>query len=129
MSLSLLQQKISSFSNGETFLIDGFPRNEENLRGWDESMGNVDILQVLHFTCSDQEMRRRIGQRSLTSGRSDDNSAVIDKRLSIFSKETIPVLNILKKRGLVESISTESSKQDVYDSTRKIVLSKVIQKR
>lgn len=37
------------------FLIDGFPRNEDNLQGWREKMdGVVDVKCVLFFDCSEE---------------------------------------------------------------------------
>lgn len=37
------------------FLIDGFPRNEDNLTGWNKHMeGKVDIKFVLFFDCSQE---------------------------------------------------------------------------
>ena len=37
------------------FLIDGFPRNEDNLSGWNKEMDGVaDVKCVLFFDCSQQ---------------------------------------------------------------------------
>ncbi len=37
------------------FLIDGFPRNEDNLAGWEKQMGDVaDVKFVLFFECSEE---------------------------------------------------------------------------
>lgn len=37
------------------FLIDGFPRNEDNLQGWNKVMdGKADVKFVLFFDCSDE---------------------------------------------------------------------------
>lgn len=39
------------------FLIDGFPRNEDNLQGWNKVMdGKADVKFVLFFDC-DSEVR------------------------------------------------------------------------
>ncbi len=36
------------------FLIDGFPRNEDNLTGWEKQMRDVaDVKFVLFFECSE----------------------------------------------------------------------------
>ena len=36
----------------EKFLIDGFPRNKDNLDGWDKMMtGVVNVMGVLFFDC------------------------------------------------------------------------------
>lgn len=40
------------------FLIDGFPRNEDNLQGWNKDMdGKAEVKFVLFFDCSN-EVRR-----------------------------------------------------------------------
>lgn len=37
------------------FLIDGFPRNEDNLSGWKKSMdGKADVKFVLFFDCDNE---------------------------------------------------------------------------
>ena len=37
------------------FLIDGFPRNKDNLDGWNKAMGDKSNLKfVLFFDCSEQ---------------------------------------------------------------------------
>lgn len=37
------------------FLIDGFPRNDDNLQGWNKAMeGKVDIKCVLFFECTEE---------------------------------------------------------------------------
>lgn len=41
------------------FLIDGFPRNQDNLQGWISAMdGKADVKFVLFFDCSN-EVRTR----------------------------------------------------------------------
>lgn len=37
------------------FLIDGFPRNEDNLMGWKREMdGKADVKAVLFFECPEE---------------------------------------------------------------------------
>lgn len=37
------------------FLIDGFPRNQDNLQGWNTEMdGKADVKFVLFFDCSNE---------------------------------------------------------------------------
>ena len=41
----------------QNFLIDGFPRNKENLDGWNKDMSDVaSVKRVLFFNC-DEEVR------------------------------------------------------------------------
>ena len=49
-------------SSTKKFLIDGFPRNENNLQGWHKVMdGKADVKCVLFFECT-EEVRTLIGQ-------------------------------------------------------------------
>ena len=42
-------------SGKDKFLIDGFPRNENNLTGWQQQMGDkADVRLVLSFECSEE---------------------------------------------------------------------------
>lgn len=37
------------------FLIDGFPRNQDNLQGWKDAMdGKADVKFVLFFDCANE---------------------------------------------------------------------------
>lgn len=41
-------------SGKEIFLIDGFPRNKDNLDGWERQMGSKTVTRaVLFFECSE----------------------------------------------------------------------------
>ncbi len=42
-------------SSKKRFLIDGFPRNEDNLQGWLRIMSSkVDVSAVLFFDCPEE---------------------------------------------------------------------------
>lgn len=42
-------------SQKNKFLIDGFPRNEDNLQGWNKTMdGKADVAFVLFFDCDNE---------------------------------------------------------------------------
>ena len=80
-------------SNGTSqYLIDGFPRNVDNLDGWSRIMGPVPALPssatrpyaivpfVLFLECTEDIMLQRCLDRGKTSGRSDDNKESLVKR-------------------------------------------------
>ena len=71
------------------YLIDGFPRNMDNLQGWMKVMGDdVDVPFILTFDADEDTMIERIMERAKTSGRIDDNIESIKKRFVVFNKET-----------------------------------------
>ncbi|KAL3798882.1 hypothetical protein ACHAW5_004122 [Stephanodiscus triporus] len=80
------------------FLVDGFPRNYENLRGWTECMpGHASVLGALVYDCPMEELERRILGRAETSGRSDDNLESARRRFDTFRRQTMPVVRALER--------------------------------
>ncbi|XP_076340949.1 UMP-CMP kinase-like isoform X3 [Tachypleus tridentatus] len=82
ITCSLLQNAMNK-SETKKFLIDGFPRNENNLEGWNRVMGNkVNLKFVLFFDCPEEVCVDRCLKRGAAgSGRSDDNEDSLKKSL------------------------------------------------
>jgi len=54
-------------SGKENFLIDGFPRNKDNLDGWNRQMGDkTEVKGVLFFECSEKVLFTREISQSFT---------------------------------------------------------------
>lgn len=50
-----MEDTMQKDENKFRFLIDGFPRNEDNLQGWNTVMdGKADVKFVLFFDCDNQ---------------------------------------------------------------------------
>ena len=48
-------------SGKPNFLIDGFPRNKDNLDGWQRQMGTkTNVKFVLFFDCSEQVCHKQL---------------------------------------------------------------------
>ena len=70
------------------YLVDGFPRNQENLDGWNEAMGaQIDFPCMLHFVVTEETMMERCLERGQTSGRIDDNTESLKKRFNQYKTE------------------------------------------
>jgi len=110
ISLSLLQEAMRNDSGKSTvFLVDGFPRNFDNLQGWARCMEDVAVVVgVLFYRCPLDILENRILERGKVSGRSDDNVESLRRRFQTFEEETLPVIDTLR---LLE----ESTTLTVYD--------------
>jgi len=99
ISLALLEQAMREAPGKSlVFLIDGFPRNYDNLDGWTARMPKVaSVSGVLHYDCPLEVLEKRILERAKDSGRSDDNLESLRKRFKTFNADTMPVVNILGK--------------------------------
>ena len=65
ISLNLLRGAIEQLK-WNRYLIDGFPRNWDNLQGWDRIMSDVvDVESILFIECDETELARRLISRGL----------------------------------------------------------------
>jgi len=103
ISLSLLRQAMdreatASPYGDKIFLVDGFPRNFDNLQGWSRTMPSyTTLLGALIFNCPENILEERILNRGKTSGRSDDNLASARKRFQTYETQTRSVIRALEK--------------------------------
>jgi len=116
--LFYLKEAILS-SDKKIILVDGYPRNKENLEIWDKNMKNfVEIKAVFFFDGSHDIMMKRIHGRK--DGREDDkNDEIIKKRIEVFEKETKPLINIFEKRGNLIRINCNNNFDMIYDDVKK----------
>ncbi|KAL7540646.1 hypothetical protein ACHAXR_010275 [Thalassiosira sp. AJA248-18] len=92
------------------FLVDGFPRNYDNVQGWMEHMPSYTaVLGSLVYNCPMEVLEARIMTRAETSGRSDDNLDSARRRFDTFQKQTEPVVRALER---VEELQSEKNSED-----------------
>ncbi|KAL9179751.1 hypothetical protein ACHAXT_007721 [Thalassiosira profunda] len=89
------------------FLVDGFPRNFDNVQGWMEHMPSYTaVLGALVYNCPIEVLEQRIMARAETSGRSDDNLDSARRRFKTFHEQTEPVVHALER---VEDMQAEKN--------------------
>ena len=90
-------------SRNKKILVDGYPRNQENIDVWEKEMkDDANVRAALYIEVSNEEMKKRILGRN--EGRADDNEATIAKRLDTFEKETKPIVSYFEKKGILIKI-------------------------
>ena len=104
ITLELIKSAMNK-SGGNRFLIDGFPRNQDNLEGWIDAMPDVIVDNVLFLDCDKDELVKRMHLRSKEFGRSDDNPDTLKKRLETFKESTLPVVNVFRDQGKVIAVN------------------------
>lgn len=97
-------------------LVDGFPRNYNNLIGWQKKLaGRVELVGVLDFSCPDEVLIQRLTERGKSSGRDDDDLAIIQKRLATFHKETEAVIRYYDEIQLLLKVDANRAQDVVFD--------------
>lgn len=117
LTSAVVRDRLAQADAGEGFLLDGYPRNmaqvmhlDEFLEGRDESLDAVIELAVPR-----DESIARIAGRAAAQGRSDDTEEVIANRLAIYERETAPILEVYRTRGIVDDIDGVGSLDEITD--------------
>jgi UMP-CMP kinase len=116
-------QKAYSEHGITKFLIDGFPRNQDNVTVWEKNMPSHDVLSVLYFDCPEEVLVGRLLERSKTSGRNDDNLDTIRKRFRTFQEESYPIVEIYESQKKVKRIASDQSVEQVYRAVEAFFMS------
>ncbi|XP_052686133.1 UMP-CMP kinase-like [Crassostrea angulata] len=121
ITCSLLKRAMES-SGKDRFLIDGFPRNQDNLDGWNKEMSDVaTVIRVLFFNCPEQVCVERCLSRGKTSGRTDDNEESLKKRIKTYNESTMLIIEHYRKLDLVSEINAGNSPDAVFEDVKKVL--------
>lgn len=122
--LSLLEEKIKQIKENDVkILLDGFPRNMENLDVWkgmalDEEF---DVKMALFLDCCFETMESNVLERAKTSGRSDDNLEIIRKRIKVFETQTRPIIEHLEREEKIVRLDAEKSPEHIFREVKGIL--------
>lgn len=116
VTVKLIQKAISSGEN-DKFLIDGFPRTQENRMAYEQIIGAPPNL-VLFFDCPEDVMVKRVLNRN--EGRVDDNVETVKKRLQVFRELSLPVINCYSKKGILHKINAVGTEDDIFEQVRAV---------
>ena len=89
--IKALKDRLEKPDTKKGYILDGFPRNMEQLNKIKEE--NVNYDYVVFLDVSEKEVIRRLSAR----GRKDDKPEIIKNRIGVYEKETGPVLRQLEK--------------------------------
>jgi len=117
LTSAVVRERLSQADAEGGFLLDGYPRNvaqvmhlDEFLEGRDEELDAVIELDVPRDESID-----RIARRAAEQGRTDDTEEVIANRLAIYERETAPILDVYRTRGIVDRIDGVGSLDEITD--------------
>ena len=120
VTCTLIEDAIKA-SGSKKVMVDGFPRNKDNLDGWNEQMGGkADVDFVLFLKCGRETCTERILKRAETSGRTDDNLESLRKRFDTYVNQTMPIIEHFEKVGKVRTIDAEHNPEEVFDKITKL---------
>jgi adenylate kinase len=102
------------------FLLDGYPRTLAQVDALDEMLAGRDseLDRVLELVVDDEVVVARLLKRAEIEGRADDTEEVIRERMAIYHRETRPLSDTYRERGLLVEVGGEG---DVDEVTERII--------
>lgn len=112
----------------DKFLIDGFPRNQNNVDGWTRAMeAKVDLQFVLVFDCSEDVcVKRCLNRGAAGSGRSDDNLESLKKRFNTFYVDSLPIIEHYAAENLVRKIDGSPEPEAIFEKVKVVFADKAV---
>lgn len=101
------------------FLFDGFPRTLGQAQALDKllQLKKTEIALVLALEVTEEELIKRLLNRGITSGRTDDtNETVIHQRFTVYKNDTVPIADHYKRLKRFQAVKGEGSVEEIFDS-------------
>jgi len=115
--VGMISSALDENPEAKGFLFDGFPRTEAQAESLDKllKLNGTEIAIVLALEVGEEELMKRLLNRGLTSGRSDDtNEAVIKARIEEYRNKTSVVADYYAKFDKVKTIKGEGSMDEIF---------------
>lgn len=115
--IGMIESKINSNPDANGFVFDGFPRTTEQAKALDELLQrkNMEISAMIALEVDRQELINRLLNRGKESGREDDkDESVIENRISVYEKETAPLVDYYSKQGKYISINGVGDIEEIH---------------
>ncbi len=97
------------------YVLDGFPRTMPQALRAAQFGADVGLTSnaVIYLTAPEEELVGRLLDRAGRDGRPDDQLGVIRHRLAVFAKETAPLVDYYRDRGILLELSTDRPEAEV----------------
>jgi adenylate kinase len=122
--IEMIAQKIDDNKNAKGFIFDGFPRTTQQAIALDKMLAerNMSITRMLSLEVPKEELVKRLLNRGLTSGRSDDqNPEIIENRIREYNTKTQPVIDYYKAQGKSVSVNGVGSIDEIFQNLCKAI--------
>ena len=115
ITCSLIKKAMDEKGKDKIFLIDGYPRNQDNIDGWNEVFGNnYKLVTSIILGCNEEQLEKRLLERAKSSGRNDDKIEVIKKRFKVYVEQSQPIEAELKKMGPFIEVQATGTIDEVF---------------
>ncbi|QZE13469.1 adenylate kinase [Halosquirtibacter laminarini] len=114
--IGMIGSKFESNKEAKGFIFDGFPRTVAQAEALDQLLSehNTSVSAMLSLEVEKEELMKRLLNRGLTSGRSDDqDSSIIENRINNYNEKTAPLKDFYGAQSKLYAIEGLGSIEDI----------------
>ena len=107
ITIAMLEEEIGKYPEAKGFIFDGFPRTVAQAEALDAFLKGIgqEITGVIALDVNEVELTGRIAKRKEISGRADDDSEKLKKRIQEYFNKTIHVLPYYEAQGKAQRVN------------------------
>jgi adenylate kinase len=115
--IGMIEVKLDQHASATGFIFDGFPRTKAQAGALDNLLEKkktaISIMAALEV--EKQELINRLMGRGKVSGRADDQDiTIIENRITVYNRETAPVIDYYNARGKFKSVDGMGSIENIF---------------
>lgn len=100
----IVQDRLLQEDAATGFLLDGYPRNVEQVEALDGMLEGDSLDAVVLLEADTDAVVARLLKRAEIEGRADDTEEVIRHRQEIYAQQTEPLIALFTARGILVSV-------------------------
>ena len=114
----IVEDRLQQDDVAHGFLLDGYPRNVEQVHALDEMLHGDSLDAVVLLDADTEEVVARLIKRATIEGRVDDTEEVIGHRQEVYAEQTAPLVQLFTERGILVRVDGLGSIDEVSERIR-----------
>mgnify|MGYP000846063118 CR=1 FL=1 len=125
--IEILENALNKLQGKAGYIFDGFPRTRRQAEDLDKMLNsrNDSISLVVALDVDEDEVVKRLLNRAILEGRKDDTEEVILNRMSVYHKQTAPLIEFYQGQGKFVQVHGVGSIDDIFNSIRDAVMAQM----
>lgn len=115
--IEIIADRIDQPDTANGFILDGFPRTVDQAKALDHLLDERGMSMdcIVEIVVDHEILRERIAGRARETGgsRADDAEATVAKRLEVYRRQTAPVAEYYRQRGVLKAVDGMGSVDEV----------------
>ncbi|XP_053325684.1 adenylate kinase isoenzyme 5 [Spea bombifrons] len=122
-TITEIKQKLMQIPDSDGIVIDGFPRDVAQALSFEDQICTPDL--VVFLACANHKLKERLLNRAEQQGRPDDNLKAVQRRLTNFKQNAVPLVTYFQEKGLIMTFDADRDEEEVFYDISVAVDSKI----